>query len=379
MVVSTTAYIYVATDADLLSACEYLHQGNKVAMDTEFMRVDTFYPQVGLVQLSDGDRTYLIDPLTINDLQPLQSLLVSPQVIKVLHACVEDLEVFRHWLNITPTPIMDTQIAAAFVGHGLSMGLQNMVSTLLGVDLEKGETRSNWLQRPLTTSQCHYAALDVSLLLSCFADLQASLQAQGKWQWFVADMQDLAIAKPILEPQQSYQNIKHAWRLQGLELVRLQALARWRETQARDLNKPRSFIVKDTSLIDIAQRNPTQMQALANIQDMRPSSLRRYGKMLLQQLAQANEDFAQEQVDVPSALPTPLNKSEQKSYKNLQSCINNLAQEHDLLPQLLARKKELLALFECHRQEQAFMLPIAWQGWRAELLRQPIHELFKQL
>ena len=372
-------YHYVDTADELLKACEYLHTSSQVALDTEFMRVDTFYPQVGLVQLSDGQRTYLIDPLTIDDWQPLQSLLLSPQVDKVLHACSEDLELIRHWLGLTPSPIIDTQIAAAYVGHGLSMGLQNMVKTLLDVELEKGETRSNWLQRPLTASQCHYAALDVSLLLQCYSKLKAALEEQGKWQWFAADMLALALPKPEIEPQQSYQNVKNAWRLQGVELVRLQRLAAWREEQARSLDKPRTFIVKDPSLVEIAHTNPTHTQALANIQDMRPSSLRRYGKGILQQLALANMATQEEQVVIPEMLPAPLSKSEQKRYKQLQQCANAIAEEHDLLPQLLVRKKELLAIFECHRKAQAFMLPKAWFGWRGELLRQPMNDLFKQL
>jgi len=372
-------YHYVQTAAELLKACEYLHTSSQVALDTEFMRVDTFYPQVGLVQLSDGQRTYLIDPLTIDDWQPLQSLLLSPQVDKVLHASSEDLELIRHWLGLTPSPIIDTQIAAAYVGHGLSMGLQNMVKTLLHVELEKGETRSNWLQRPLTASQCHYAALDVSLLLQCYSKLKAALEAQGKWDWFAADMLALATPKPEIEPQVSYQNVKNAWRLQGVELVRLQALAAWREEQARNLDKPRTFIVKDPSLVEIAQTNPTHTQALAGIQDLRPSSLRRYGKGVLQQLSWANKAAESEQLVFPAALPAPLSKSEQKRYKQLQQCANAIADEQDLLPQLLVRKKELLALFERHRKAQAFMLPEAWLGWRAELLRQPMNDLFNQL
>ena len=377
--VTESAYHYVDTSDGLLKACEYLSTSTQVALDTEFMRVDTFYPQVGLVQLSDGERTYLIDPLTIDDWQPLQSLLISPQVDKVLHACSEDLELIRHWLGITPSPIIDTQIAAAYVGHGLSMGLQNMVKTLLGVELEKGETRSNWLQRPLTASQCHYAALDVSLLLQCYDKLKAALEEQGKWQWFATDMLALATPKQEIEPQLAYQNVKYAWRLQGVELVRLQALAAWREEQARSLDKPRTFIVKDPSLVEIAQTNPTHTQALASVQDMRPSSLRRYGKGILQQLALANKTAQDEQVVIPATLPTPLSKSEQKRYKQLQQCANAIAEEHDLLPQLLVRKKELLALFERHRQTQAFMLPEAWLGWRGELLRQPMNDLFNQL
>ncbi|HBD23091.1 MAG TPA: ribonuclease D [Oceanospirillaceae bacterium] len=379
MVVASTAYIYVDTNADLISACEYLYQASQVALDTEFMRVDTFYPKVGLVQLSDGDRTYLIDPLNIDDWQPLKSLLISPQTVKVLHACAEDLEVFRHWLGLIPSPIMDTQVAAAFVGHGLSIGLQNMVSTLLDIELEKGETRSDWLQRPLTNSQCHYAALDVSLLLQCFSRLTEQLEAQAKWHWFKADMQALAIAKPPLDPAKSYVSIKQAWRLQGVELLRLQKLAGWRELQARELDIPRAFILKDSSLLDIAKRNPQKLHSLASIQDIRPSNLRRYGKAVLEILDQANEIFTEDKQGVPASLPLPLSKVEQKSLKKLQSCINTLAQEHDLIPQLLVRKKELLELFEYHRQSQAFILPKLWQGWRAELLQQPVQDLFNQI
>lgn len=379
MVVASAEYIYVDTNADLISACEYLHEASQVALDTEFMRVDTFYPKVGLVQLSDDERTYLIDPLNIDDWQPLKTLLTSPQTVKVLHACAEDLEVFRHWLGLIPTPIMDTQVAAAYVGHGLSMGLQNMVKTLLDIDLEKGETRSDWLQRPLTDSQCHYAALDVSLLLQCFSHLKVQLEVQAKWHWFMADMQALAIAKPALDPERSYISVKQAWRLQGVELLRLQKLAAWRELKARELDKPRAFIIKDTSLLDIARLSPQHFQGLSSIQDIRPSNLRRYGKAILETLNQANEAFAHDQQCVPASLPLPLSRGEQKSFKKLQSCINYLAQEHGLIPQLLVRKKDLLELYEYHRQAQAFILPKLWQGWRAELLQQPVQDLFNQL
>ncbi|MDP6165009.1 MAG: ribonuclease D [Gammaproteobacteria bacterium] len=377
--VGTASHIYIDNYSDLQDACEYLLTCSHVALDTEFMRVDTFYPIVGLVQLSDGQRTYLVDPLTIDDWQPLQNLLSHAGVYKVLHASSEDLELLRHWLGMTPSPLIDTQVAAAYAGYGLSIGLQNMVKTLLDVELEKGETRSDWLQRPLTASQCHYAALDVSLLLQCFEKLQSELVEQDKWSWFLDDMQALACPKVELEPQLSYVNVKNAWRLQGADLIRLQALAAWREEQARSLNKPRTFIVKDTSLVEIAQRNPQHGQALASIQDMRPSSLRRYGKGLLKQLESINSTIEQNQASEPDTLPLPLSKAEQKRYKLLQKGVSTLAEEYDLLPQLLARKKELLALFECHRQAQPFKLPVAWQGWREELLYQPMSNIFNEL
>lgn len=376
---SYSHYFYIDSNEALFNACQALSRCAQVALDTEFMRVDTFYAQVGLVQISDGEQTYLLDPLAINEWQPLIDLLTNAKVTKVLHACSEDLDLLHHWLGVVPTPLADTQVAAAFVGHGLSMGLQNMVQTLLGVELEKGETRSDWLQRPLTDSQCHYAALDVALLLQCYDKLLVSLEAQGKLTWFTEDMQMLAQPKIDMLPEDAYQTVKNAWRFNGEDLYQLRCLAQWREEQARSLNKPRNFVVKDPSLIDIVQRKPKQMQSLSQIHDMRPSSLRRYGKAMLQQLKLAEEALATGGVELPDQLAQPLSKSEQKRYKRLQQCVTAVAEEHNLLPQLLGRKKELLALFERYRQQQPWQLPEVWQGWRAELIEQPIKAVFNQL
>lgn len=376
---SYSHYFYIDSNEALVNACQALSRCAQVALDTEFMRVDTFYAQVGLVQISDGEQTYLLDPLAINEWQPLIDLLTNAKVTKVLHACSEDLDLLHHWLGVVPTPLADTQVAAAFVGHGLSMGLQNMVQTLLGVELEKGETRSDWLQRPLTDSQCHYAALDVALLLQCYDKLLVSLEAQGKLTWFTEDMQMLAQPKIDMLPEDAYQTVKNAWRFNGEDLYQLRCLAQWREEQARSLNKPRNFVVKDPSLIDIVQRKPKQMQSLSQIHDMRPSSLRRYGKAMLQQLKLAEEALATGGVELPDQLAQPLSKSEQKRYKRLQQCVTAVAEEHNLLPQLLGRKKELLALFERYRQQQPWQLPEVWQGWRAELIEQPIKAVFNQL
>ena len=376
---SYSHYIYIDSNEALAKACQSLSAAPQVALDTEFMRVDTFYAQVGLVQISNGEQTYLIDPLAIDKWQPLKDLLTNANVTKVLHACGEDLELINHWLGIVPTPMADTQVAAAYVGHGLSIGLQNMVLTLLDIELEKGETRSDWLQRPLTDSQCHYAALDVALLLQCYDKLLIALEQQNKLAWFAEDMQKLTQPKVELLPEKAYQNVKNAWRLVGEDLYRLQCLAKWREEQARGLNKPRNFIVKDSSLLDMVQRKPKQMQALSQVQDLRPSSLRRYGKAILQQLKLADEAIEQGDIALPEVLTQPLSKSEQKRYKRLQQCVTSVAEQHDVLPQLLGRKKELLALFECYRQQLPWQLPAEWQGWRSELIEQPMRTVFNQL
>ena len=142
-----------------------------VAIDTEFMRRNTFYPQVALVQLCFGDKAWLVDPLQITDPSPLAQLLVNPAVTKVLHSASEDLEVFGHWLGVLPDPLFDSQRASALLDRGFGLGYRALVQAICDVDLPKGETQSNWLQRPLTESQCEYAAQDVAWLLPVWRDL----------------------------------------------------------------------------------------------------------------------------------------------------------------------------------------------------------------
>lgn len=364
-------YQYIDTNAGLITACQQLSQAPAIAVDTEFMRVDTFYPIPGLVQLAAQGRTFLVDPLAIDEWQPLKNLLTDPDTLKVMHACSEDLELFQHWLNLRPSPMADTQIAAAFVDMGLSPGYQSLVLDLLGETVDKGETRSDWLQRPLRDSQCHYAAMDVAHLMQCYDILAQRLKDKGVWHWYVEDMQRLAQPKKAIAPELAYQQMKNAWRLQGKSVGRLRALAAWREDVARSENRPKNFVVKDTSLIEMARTNPADIATLGQCQDVRPSSLRRYGKQWLSIMAASSEVL-------PSA-PQPLSKNENKDYKRLHQVVTEQAANAAIQVQLMGRKKELLVLFEGLRKKQPFSLPANWQGWREEFLAEPIATEYKHI
>ena len=167
-----------------------------VMVDTEFMRRNTFYPEVALVQLcfvSDdltSKTAWLVDPLKIEDPSPLADLFTNASVLKVLHSASEDLEVFQRWLGVLPQPLFDTQRAAALLNIGFGMGYRALVQEICDVDLPKGETRSDWLQRPLTESQCEYAGLDVTWLLPVWRELYEQSVRQDKLQWVLADGQD---------------------------------------------------------------------------------------------------------------------------------------------------------------------------------------------
>ena len=157
----TQAYQYIDTYDALRNYCQQAEQQLVIAVDTEFVRTRTFYPQIGLVQIFDGIDVVLIDPIAIDDLSPLKALLTNPNVIKILHACSEDLETFEYAMGIMPEPLFDSQVGAQLAGLGNSLGYGRLVELLQGVVLEKGESRTDWIRRPLSPKQLQYAAEDV--------------------------------------------------------------------------------------------------------------------------------------------------------------------------------------------------------------------------
>ena len=233
--------------------CAQWQQLPFVALDTEFMRVDTFYPIAGLLQIGDGVRAYLIDPLTIDNWQPLAALLENPAVLKVLHACSEDLEVLLRLTGSLPAPLFDTQLAAAYLNLGFSMGYSRLVSEVLGIDLPKGETRSDWLQRPLSETQISYAAEDAVHLAELFTVLRPRL-SDDKYAWVLEDGAELVAAlRREVEPESLYRDVKLAWKLAPQQLAVLRELCAWREREARARNQPRNRILREHSLWPLAR------------------------------------------------------------------------------------------------------------------------------
>src|SRR5690606_5114128 len=217
-------------------------------LDTEFMRTNTFYPVPALVQVNDGQANYLIDPQAIENLSPLAQIISAPQVQKVLHACSEDLEVFQVLLKCLPVNLLDTQIAAAFCGYGYSVGYANLVSAVLDIQLPKSETRSNWLQRPLTDAQQNYAALDVEYLHRLTVDLKGQLQTLEREQWVEDECKQLTVN--YLEGQKlsnASLRFRGAWRLNQRQLAALMELAAWRDQTAQTHNIVRNHVVRDKS------------------------------------------------------------------------------------------------------------------------------------
>lgn len=356
---------WISSDAELAEHCNYWNTLDFIALDTEFIRVTTFYPIAGLVQISDGEGTYLLDPLLINDWQPLADVFNNQQVVKVLHACNEDLEVFSLLVGALPAPLFDTQIAAGYLNIGFSMGYSRLVQQILDIELPKGETRSDWLQRPLSDLQVLYAAQDTAHLVDVYGALAQQLSEQ-KHAWVVEDGAALvAAARQTADPYELWRAVKLAWKLAPQQLAVLRELSAWRELQAQKRDVPRNRIVRESTLWSLAQQQPVNMTQLAGIEDMHPRILRNEGATLLGLIKQAKQ-LTEE--DWPEALPEPLPIDAAKVLKRLRKVGLQFGQQLDIAPELMLRKKTLEELLRTGYPGGPYRLPDSLQGWRRELM-----------
>lgn len=360
---------WILDDASLAAHCATWQQLPFVVLDTEFVRVDTFYPQAGLVQVGDGKAAYLIDPLKIGDWQPFAALLENPAVVKVLHACSEDLEVFQRLTGALPLPLFDTQVAAGYLNLGFSMGYSRLVQDVLGVELPKGETRSDWLQRPLSPTQISYAAEDVLHLAELYVALCARLSAE-KTAWLLEDGEELvANQRRVTPPEEAYKDAKLAWKLAPHQLAVMRALCTWRERQARERDQPRNRILREASLWPLARFQPADLVSLARIDEMHPRTVRQDGETLLQLIREA---AATPKDEWPDALPEPLPLEASAVLKKLRAVGQREAERLDMAPELMLRKKTLEALLKTGFPNGPYQLPESLRGWRRELMGQAL-------
>ena len=360
---------WIRDDDSLARHCAEWQTLPFVALDTEFMRVDTFYPIAGLLQIGDGSSAWLIDPLSIDDWRPLSALLENANVIKVVHACSEDLEVLLRLTGSLPVPLFDTQLAAAYLNIGFSMGYSRLVQEVLQIELPKGETRSDWLQRPLSDTQISYAAEDAVHLAELFEALRPRLSDE-KYAWLLEDGAELvANLRREVDPYEVYRDAKLAWKLSPAQLAVLRELCAWRENEARSRNLPRNRIVREHSLWPLAKTQPDNLSALSRVEDMHPRTVRQDGEFLLELIKKAGS-LPPEQW--PAALPEPLPIDAAGVLKRLKAIGQTYAEQLDMAPELMLRKKTLEALLKSGYPDGPYQLPESLRGWRRELMGQAL-------
>ncbi|CAI1546042.1 Ribonuclease D [Serratia liquefaciens] len=369
-------YQLITTDAGLQQVCEQAKKHAQIALDTEFVRTRTYYPQLGLIQLYDGEQLSLIDPLSIKQWQPFIELLSNTQIVKFLHAGSEDLEVFLNAFKTLPTPMVDTQILAAFTGRPLSCGFATLVAEYMQVELDKSEARTDWLARPLTEKQCVYAAADVFYLLPMAKRLVQETEEAG---WTAAANNECLLLcqrrSETLAPELAYREITNAWQLRPRQLGCLQKLAEWRLRQARERDLAVNFVVREENLWQVARHMPTSLGELDSLGLSGPE-IRYHGKTLLALVAEANE------LD-EAALPAPLSNlidqpGYKKVFKDIKAAIVIVSEQSGLSSELLASRRQINQLLNWHwKLKGADSLPELISGWRGDLLAAPLQAILK--
>lgn len=353
--------LYIDTPAQLLELCDQIRGSSWLALDTEFAREKTYYPELCLLQLCNGEQAACVDPLRLADLTPLLEILMDPKVLKIFHAGRQDLEIFYHRWGRLPQPLFDTQIAAALLGLGDQIGYATLVQQLLGRELEKGHTRTDWARRPLDPEQLRYALDDVIYLGEIHQQLTTRLREQGRETWLQEEFRELA--DPVLyaiAPDRMWQRIRGQQQLKGVQRAVLQTLAAWRERTAERANRPRRWLLKDEVLLELARRQPVDAKGLERIRGLEEGTVRRWGSELLQQIAAARA-LPKEQWPPAEKRAPRLTPQQEAIADLLMGCLRLAAEREGVVPSALTNRRELERLVTGERD-----LPIL-HGWRRAL------------
>ena len=328
-----------------------------VALDTEFIRERTYYPQLALVQLAVPGEILLVDPLVPGMDDALRPLLVDPAVTKLMHSASEDLQALQRGCAALPAPLFDTQVAAALCGLGSGLGYQKLVETVTGVTLAKGETRSDWLRRPLSEAQREYAADDVRHLHAVHDHLAPRLAELGRDDWRRADA-ERALRQAAVETDDPHPHlgVRSAQSLDGEGQARLARLLRWRDREARRSDRPKSWILDNELAVLLARRPPADPGDFAALLDRHPKAPRKSRGELF---TLVSAPLTAEERELPLARPESYDK---QSLKAMQEAVAAEAQARGLPEGVLCARRHLESLLEGRGW------PEALSGWRRELL-----------
>ncbi len=351
---------YITTKEQLDLICQQFKDSPYLVIDTEFIRQTTYFPILALLQVYDGKTIAIIDPVSIKDLTPLFSICFDPNIIKVLHSARQDMEIFYHICGKLPTPIFDTQIAAALLGFGPQIGYAALTKAVLDVELDKSQTRTNWLKRPLTIKQLKYAANDVQYLEQIYLIQKQQLQQQERLSWLENDF-------GFLTEQQTYKvNKSELWkkirghnRLKQDQLAILQQLVAWREDIAITKNITRKKVIHDEFLLEIANQKPQKLSELENFQCLSEYLVRKYGETMIDIVIMTLASPKQSWPTQPKRVQL---SPHQSAMTDCLMAINQLcATTNKISPSCLCSRKELEKLTQGKKD-----LGIL-SGWRYEL------------
>lgn len=359
---SDTQTQFITTTEALAALCERLSTEDFVTVDTEFMREKTYYPELCLVQLAGTHDVAVVDAQAEGiDLAPLGALLARPEVVKVFHACRQDVEIFLLLFGAVPANLFDTQVAAMVAGFGDQVGYDSLVQALTGGHIDKSHRFSDWSARPLTKAQVEYAAADVTYLRQVYEKLSARLTVEGRGAWVAQEMAVLAEADTYrVDPAKAWERLKLRTNNRR-QIALVQAIAAWREREAQRINIPRGRLLKDEQIPEIAGLAPDTAEALTRARGVSSGfATGKSGASLLVAIAEAK---AMGDADLPKVeRPRDTPRASPALVSLLKVLLNAACEQNNVAPRLVASGEEIEAL----ALDETAPNPIL-EGWRREM------------
>jgi len=362
---------YINTPDQLATLCEQIKQEPWLALDTEFLREKTYYPKFCLLQIATPEWVACVDPIALPSLDSLFEALYNPAIVKVFHSSRQDLEIFYQLTGKIPGPLFDTQIAAPLLGFQENPGYAMLVSSLLNVNLNKAHTRADWSKRPLIEAEIQYAADDVIYLCRIYQIMLQKLAELGRADWLERDFAELSNPELYqVRPEQAWLKIRGKNKLTGRQLSIVQALAEWREKTAQVEDRPKTWLLRDELLFDLAKLQPETVSELANVRGINERAVNRYGAELCRLITVAKDKA-----------PMPLNEQGRPAKKTQQqeaildiltALVRVRAEENSLNPVILATRKDLEVLM-FNDDEDCLLL----YGWRFNMAGSELIGLLK--
>lgn len=355
---------YIDTAEGVATLAATLSDAPWMAIDTEFLRERTYRPELCLLQIASGgaDKTVAcIDPLAVDNIDPLLDVIYEPSVLKVLHAAGQDLEIF-YWLRgEVPGNLFDTQVAAPLLGYAEQIGYGNLVSEILKKELSKSHSRADWSRRPLPAKQLQYAADDVIYLSQMYPVMRDRLGKLGRLNWLDQEWLDMTRSEIYEKPaNEVWKRLRHIEKLKGPRLSIAQQLASWRELTARKENLPRNWLMKDETITDLAKQMPDELGELKHVRGLSSGTIKHHGQTIVDTIEKA-KDIAPEKLQIPKR-KSKLTPAQDAALDALTAVARLYANDLQINASILAPRKSLEDLLRGDRDTTVT------QGWRGKLV-----------
>ncbi|MGR9114620.1 MAG: ribonuclease D [Gammaproteobacteria bacterium] len=365
-----TTIQYIDTPAKLDELCKQIRKESWLALDTEFLREKTYYPKFCLLQIASPEWVACVDPIALDDLNALFDAIYDTSITKVFHSCRQDLEIFYQLTGKIPEPVFDTQIAAPLLGFQENPGYAMLVSNFLNINLSKAHTRTDWTVRPLSESQLQYAADDVIYLCQVYQKMLEKLAELQRLDWLENDFAQLNNPELYLvSPENAWLKIRGKNKLTGRQLSIVQVLSKWREETAQAEDRPRTWLLRDDLLLELAKLQPASFEELMSVRNINERTVHRYGRTICHLVNKAKQQP-----------PLPLHEKGRPAKKTpqqeaildiLTALVRIRADENSLNPSILASRKDLeMLLFD---DPDSLLM----KGWRYSMVGRELTGLLK--